>query len=57
MGALSQIYKEPKSMSNILEDFFEDVRDEQEEQQAMMQQALAAQGQVPQVGQVMGQLG
>ena len=59
MGALSSIYADPKSMVDILENFFAEAQDEQEEQQEMMQQALMAQqgGGVPQVGNVLGSVG
>ena len=59
MGALSQIYKDPKNMVDILEGFFSEAQEEQEEQQEMMQQALMAQqgGGVPQVGNVLGNVG
>jgi|TARA_B100000003_G_C10934068_1_gene372448 hypothetical protein len=58
MTALSQIYKSPKDMVDILNQFFAAEQEAQEEQQAMMQAAaMAQQGGLPSVQQAFGGVG
>ena len=55
MTALSSIYKSPKNMVDILENFFAETAEAQEEQQAAMQAAaMAQQGGLPSVQQAFG---
>jgi len=58
MSALSSIYKSPKDMVTILENFFEQAQDEQEEQQAAAQaMMMQQQGGMPSVAQAFGGMG
>ena len=58
MSALSSIYKSPKNMVDILENFFEQAQEEQEEQQAAAQaMMMQQQGGMPSVAQAFGGVG
>jgi len=58
MSALSSIYKSPKNMVDILENFFEQAQEEQEEQQAAAQaMMMQQQGSMPSVAQAFGGVG
>ena len=58
MSALSSIYKSPKNMVDILENFFDQAQEEQEEQQAAAQaMMMQQQGGMPSVAQAFGGVG